>query len=146
MYSLPRECTESLNFKVGNGENISTEFAVTVPLTIQGNKIELTCLATNNLGGYDIMIGAKSVRELQYSIDFDGVPHLKIKARSIPLKPVYDTFVKHGQAKTITLHGKILSFMKNSEVWVIANHSMRNMCPTSMFASCKKRKIRIKST
>lgn len=55
---------ETLRFRVGNGALMTSNTTITFDLRIQGVKLTLTAVVLDNLGGFDIVVGTPTLREL----------------------------------------------------------------------------------
>ena len=135
--SIERQPIEKIKFKVGNGDYIEADFALTFTLVIQEHELELTGLVVPNLGGIDVVLGAKSLKEMECGLDFRS-NCLTFRARSILLRAARDTMVKPGETKMLGLRGRLPRSLRHGEVLMWPCGFMRQYCPDRMLVRLNK--------
>ena len=140
--SLEKLPTPVTKFQVANGSYVTSRFAIRVQLNIQGTKLELTCLAVPNLGTVDIILGSKSLKELNGVMDFSNNT-LKLKQKSFLMKATENMKIQPGQHKIITLMGCLPKFIRNNEVLIVPSNKLKKYTACNIFTRLEKGKAKI---
>ena len=120
---IPERC-KPVKFIVGNGECMQSQHVITFRLEIQGNIFNLTSHVVTTLGGMDLIIGSKSLKELQASLDFE-TNKLRFKSKSIPVKLVKDITLSPGEKRIVAIKAKLPQVVKNAEMYFQATKFMK---------------------
>ncbi len=119
-----------------DGHCIDAVYAITFNVTLQGNTIQLTALAIQNIGGMvDIILWTKSLKELNSELNFSNNV-LRLKNRSIFLKTGNDVTIKPGQTKVLTLYGKLPRHIIYAECMVVSSTLYGKLPRNVSYAEC----------
>ena len=133
--SLEKLPIKKARFQVGNAN---------FKLSVQGHDLQITGLAMPNLGGIDVVIGTKSLQELECDLDYK-CNRLKFRARSILLKVVRHTVLGPHETREleVMLKGGFPKFLRRGEVTVTPQSVLRPHCPSRMLVRFHKGRARI---
>lgn len=124
--SLKRFDIENIDFKVGNGDKMTARFGIKLNFNVQGHDFEVTALAVPNLGGIDMILGNKSMRELECQIDLT-TNKIKFKAKSLGLKAAHNVSLRPGESRSIKLYGRLPNILNNKDVTIVVNKHLRSL-------------------
>lgn len=128
---LPRRKVKELRFRVGNGEYITTNAAIDVQIKMQGHKFVITALIMNTLGGINLVLGNKSLSEINASLDFQS-HKLRFKCNSIPLKASGDYVIQPNQTRHIIIDGKVPSKLRHANMLAKSTKFLSKFTCTNM--------------
>ncbi len=120
-----------------NGETIRPKYAIKFKVKIQNHTIEITALAIDSLGTIDLILGNKSLSEVDSSLDFSNNT-LHFKSRSILLKANKQITILPDETKTIELIGQLPSFLRNSDVHIKCNSFLSQFTPKYLLVHLRK--------
>jgi hypothetical protein len=132
--SLPQHAVSPIKFKVGNGSYITSEFAIDIPLIIQGHRVLVTAMVVPNLGGLSIILGDKSLGELDSTLYFKAHT-LRFKANSVIIRPTANFVVGPRQSRIIKVTGKLPHVLKNASGLLKSTRLLSEYCPTLMLVN-----------
>ncbi len=126
-----------LDFQVASGETIRPKYAIKFKVKIQNHTIEITAFVIDSLGTIDLILGTKSLSELDSSLDFSNNT-LHFKSQSILLKANKQITLLPGETKTIELIGQLPSFLRNSDVHIKCNSFLSQFTPKDLLVHLRK--------
>ena len=124
-------------FKIGNGEYLLTDKAISLEVTVQGHRFRIYACIVPNLTGPDVLLGDSTLSALNGSLDF-RTHTFTVRPKKIWLTPLHDHVVKPGQTKHVLVKGKFPRVLKNSEILLQATSSVRRYCPSHMIVKLRK--------
>ena len=117
---LPKRTVREIKFQVGNGEYLVTNSAIDIELKIQGHKFVVTALVMSTLAGINLVLGDKSLAEMEAKLDFKS-HKLQFRSNSILLHACSDYIIHPKQTRTISIEGKLPKELRNCNVMVKAS-------------------------
>ena len=133
---------EPVQFKLGNGQYISADAQVEFVVTIQGHKFQVSALVAPDLVGIDVILGSRTLKELQGVLDF-STNCFRIRSRKTYAKPVHRLTIHPGQTKYVNLRVRAPPFARNAEVVAYPTNFVSSMCPSAMLVKVRKGRTRI---
>lgn len=115
--SLASKKVKLVHFKLGNGNFLTASHTIEFEIRIQGHLFKLSALIADNLVGLDLILGNNTLRELGGVMNF-AESCFQIRPKRVYFRPVFNVTVYPGQTRRIPLHGRVPSFLRNSEVCV----------------------------
>jgi hypothetical protein len=79
--SLPKIAVPPKEFKVGNGQYMSTRFAIAIEVQMCGHKFIIKALAVDTLGGIGLVVGNDALEDIDANLDFR---HHQLRFKAIP--------------------------------------------------------------
>ena len=134
--NLPKYAIEPVRFIVGNGEYITSEFAIDIPLIIQGHKLIVTARMVSNLGGISLVLGDQSLAEID-SVLFFKSHRLAFKRKSIIIKSSANMVIAPNQSRVIKVTGKLPHVLKNASGLLKSTRFLSQFCPDQMLVTFK---------
>lgn len=134
---LPKVNVEPLYFKIGNGDFLFANQAISFQVTIQGHKLKLQAVIAENMAGPDVLLGDNSLKELHGIIDFSART-LTIRPSRIRFFPSHTFTLRPGQSRTIIVKGKMPKVLKHSEVILQSGSHLSKFCPSQMLVKLRK--------
>ena len=128
---LPKITIPTRKFKVGNGEYITSRFALEIPIQIQGHKFLITAIALDTLGGINLVLGTPALREIDATLEFR---HNRLRfrhttfvaclTRSVTLQP--------GQLKIVNLTARIPAVLRNAALFIRTSRYISQFTASNM--------------
>ena len=115
-------------FHTANGSPMISTSCIDLPLTIQSHSVTITAMVIDNLFDIDLIIGTKTLTELNALLDF-STNRLFLRKTSFPLKVCHDVSVSPNSTKWITLHGKLPSFLRKRDILFKPESFVKPHCP-----------------
>lgn len=141
--SIRMHKVDRIGFKVGNGNIMYSDSEITFEIVVQKAKFTMTAMVLDNLGGFDVVIGTPTLRRLGGVLDF-STGKLKLKAKTITMKPTRKTVLRPGESRCIEIRGNVPFFLKNSEVTVRLNKFLSRFSPNAVLVRLSKGKTVLK--
>jgi hypothetical protein len=125
-------------FKVGNGEFLVSNTAITFNIKIQGHTLQLTALIVDYLGGVDILLGNKSLIELDATLNFK-TRKLTFKSKQIPVYLKRGIKVKANNCIQAAIEAKLPNCVKNAEFVFKPTLSIGKFVPSNALLKFRKK-------
>ncbi len=143
--SLPHVDIKPIEFKIGNGDCLVANKAITFQISIQGVKIELYAVIAENLVGSDVLVGTSTLSQLRGSLDF--IMHkFIIRSRRVYFMPLRNSVIHPGQTRCIQVRGKMPKELKNVEIILHSMSHISSHCPSQVLVKLKKNNCGIQVT
>ena len=134
--------TPSMKFMVGNGNFIVSTKTLTFNMAINGNIFQLTAYIVPTLGGISVIVGTKSLKELEAELHFKHNV-LKFRKREVIAKLSRNAIIKPGDTRILSMRGKLPDVLKSSEVYFQASKFLSQFVPSLMLVKMTKGVTRI---
>ena len=134
--------TPNVKFMVGNGNYIVSTKALTFNMAINGHVFQLTSHVVPTLGGIAVVIGTKSMKELEAELHFKHNV-LKFRKREATAKLSRSAIIKPGDTRVLSIKGKLPDVLKSSEIYFQASKFLSQYVPSLMLVKMIKGVTRI---
>jgi len=131
-----------VKFLIADNSHIIARQSIKFNINFQGKLTEIEALICDHLGGVDLILGTKTLKELKAVLDF-GKGTLTIKAKSVLVKPTHKIKLKPGESKTLKIETKLPEKLKNAEVYFKPTNFLKKYSPTYMCIRMKRNKSMI---
>ncbi|XP_064643583.1 uncharacterized protein LOC135497682 [Lineus longissimus] len=128
---------DPIHFRIGNGEFVHATKAINIELLIQGHKLRIHAVVADNLTGPDLLLGARTLSELNGTLDF-STSTLTVRPRRIQFTPVQTVTLRPGQTRSIVVKGKVPKLLKHTEVLLQPTEQFSKYCPSYMLVKLRK--------
>ena len=134
--------TPNTKFMVGNGNFILSTQSITFNMVINGNMFQLTAYIVPTLGGISVIVGTKSLKELEAELHFKH-NILKFRTKEIRAKIARNAILKPGATKILSMKTKMPDILKSAEVYFQAGKFLSKFVPSLMLVKMNKGITRI---
>ena len=135
-----------IRFSVSNGSSLICDKIVIVPIkTDDGSTIHIKALVSDQLFGYDLIIGDDSLNDIKAVMDYD-THVLTYRITNVKMRTNHDISLKPGESKLITLTGKFPGMFQNSDIHLVMTKYMSRFCPPEILVTVKNGKTTIRVT
>ena len=139
---LKRQKVAHTRFKLGNGQFLHSQSAITFRVTIQGHKFEISALIVENLVGVDLILGTNTLSDLDGTLTFRN-NRFKIKQKRIPFSPTNKVTINPKDSTLMTLQGQAPPQLRNADVILTAHDYLSRHCPSTMVVTLIKGRTQI---
>ena len=129
-------------FMIGNGNFINSTKSLTFNLGIGGHTFKLTAHVVPSLGGISVIVGTKSMKELEAILHFKN-NILKFRSKVIRAKLSRDAIIKPGDTRILSMKGNMPQVLKSAEVYFQASKFLSKFVPSLMLVKMSKGTTRI---
>ena len=103
---LPKTPIQPIRFRVGNGDYLTANYAITFKCSISSHEFEITATVVNVLGGINLVIGNRALEHIEAKLDFNE-HKITFKRHPIRIYPQNDVQLQPGQTKMICVSGRM---------------------------------------
>lgn len=142
---LSYRTTKTINpikFQVGNGAYMIGDQEIEFDLYVQGKIFTVVAVIVDNLGCIDLILGNNTLKKLHAVLDFT-TNKLKIKAKSILVKPNHNLNLHPGEKKTLLLAAEVPNCLKNAALYLQSSKFLQRYAPSNMCIKMKHSKCMI---
>ena len=142
LMSIPQVSIPTTNFLVGNGGQVVTNKSLTFAININNNVFEITAHIIPTIGGISVIIGTKSMKELEMDLSFKR-NIIKFRTKDIYARIARNVNVNPGDTKILTMRGNLPHILKSAEVYFQPNRFLSQYVPALMLVQFHKGITRI---
>jgi hypothetical protein len=128
---LPKIMIPIQKFKVGNGEYVSSRYALEIPIQLQNQKFIVKALALDTLGGIDLVIGTPALREIDACLEFRN-HRLRFKHTTFVAYLTRTLTLQPNQVKIVNVSARLPAFLRNASLFVRTSRFISNFTASNM--------------
>ena len=128
---LPKISVPVHKFKVGNGEYVTSKYAMEIPIKIQNHQFVIRALAIDTLGGIDLVIGSPALREIDACLEFKQ-QRLRFRHTTFIARLTRSLTLQPGEVRIVNVSARIPAFLRNATLFLRTSKFMSQFTASNM--------------
>ena len=128
---LPKISIPPTRFKVGNGQYLSTRYALEIPIKIQSHTFIVRAIALDTLGGINLVIGSPSLFDIDAILEFRN-NKLCFRHSTFPLKLTKSVTLKPKHIHMVSFTCRLPAALRDATLIVRPTTCISNFCACHM--------------